>query len=162
MTGRRAQSTALVLVLRLGAALRLFPIWFGLPYPHARPDEETTLGHAAAILAGDPNPHFFNWPSLTFYVLAGLFGIASAIRPGITDPGYVLLARAAIALAGTATILVLARLGSRVADRTTGLLAAFFLSVAVLHVRDSHFAMTDVLMTLLVTASLALLVQALE
>ena len=41
MTRRRAQSTALVLVVLFGAALRLFPIWFGLPYPHARPDEET-------------------------------------------------------------------------------------------------------------------------
>ena len=151
-----------MLVVLLGAALRLFPIWFGLPYPHARPDEETTIGHAAAILAGDPNPHFFNWPSLTFYVLAALFAIAAAIRPAVTHADYVLIGRAAMALAGTATILVLARLGTRVAGRTTGLLAAFFLSVAVLHVRDSHFALTDVLMTLLVTGSLALLVHALD
>lgn len=162
MNGRRAESTALVVVVLLGAALRLVPIWFGLPYPHARPDEETTLGHAAAILAGDPNPHFFNWPSLTFYLFAGLFAIASAVRPAMTPAAYVLLARAAIAVAGTATIVVLARLGSRVADRSTGLLAAFFLSVAVLHVRDSHFALTDVLMTLLVTAALTVLVHALE
>lgn len=146
----------------MGAALRLYPIWFGLPYPHARPDEATALGHATAILAGDLNPHFFHWPSLTFYLFAGLFGLNSLVRRAAMDADLVLIARAAVALAGTATIVVLARLAGRVAGRATGLIAALFLSVAVLHVRDSHFALTDVLMTLLVTASLAMLVRALD
>jgi 4-amino-4-deoxy-L-arabinose transferase-like glycosyltransferase len=160
--GRLSRPATLALVVLLGAGLRLFPIWFGLPYPHARPDEATALGHAAAILAGDPNPHFFNWPSLTFYAFAGLFGLASLAGRTAVHADLVLIARAAVAIAGTATILVLSRLASRVADRTTGLVAAFFLSVAVLHVRDSHFALTDVLMTLLVTASLAMLAKALD
>ena len=160
--GRHAYSTALAFAVLLGAALRLFPIWFGLPFPHARPDEATALGHAAAILAGDPNPHFFHWPSLTFYAFAGLFGLASLVRGAAANADLVLIARAAVVIAGTATILVLARLALRVADRATSLLAAFFLSVAVLHVRDSHFALTDVLMTLLATASLAMLVKALD
>jgi Dolichyl-phosphate-mannose-protein mannosyltransferase len=45
---------------------------------------------------------------------------------------------------------------------TIGLLAALLLGVSLLHVRDSHFAMTDVLMTLLSTGSLALLLRALD
>jgi hypothetical protein len=57
---------------------------------------------------------------------------------------------------------VLFRLARRVAGETVGLLAAGFLAVAILHVRDSHFAMTDVLMTLLVTASLALILRGLD
>ena len=57
---------------------------------------------------------------------------------------------------------MLFRIGRRVAGDTVGILAAAFLAVAILHVRDSHFAMTDVLMTLLVTASLALLLRALD
>ena len=48
------------------------------------------------------------------------------------------------------------------AGDTTGILAAAFLAVAILHVRDSHFAMTDVLMTLLVTVSLALLLRGVD
>ena len=159
MSGGSAYRAALASIVLGGAAFRLFPIWFGLPYPHARPDEATTLGHAVAILAGDPNPHFFNWPSLTFYLFAGLFAIASAVRP-LEPTDLVLIGRAAVALAGTATIIVLARLGAKIGGRTTGLLAACFLSVATLHVRDSHFALTDVLMTLLVTLSLAFLVEA--
>src|SRR4029453_13720024 len=100
MSRGRTYPAALALIVLAGAALRFFPIWFGLPYPHARPDEETTVGHALGILAGDPNPHFFNRPSLPFYVLAGVFRIANAVMPAIPPAGYVVLARATIALAG--------------------------------------------------------------
>ena len=48
------------------------------------------------------------------------------------------------------------------ANTTTGLLAAFFLAVSILHVRESHFAMTDALMTSLLTASLTLLLRAID
>jgi 4-amino-4-deoxy-L-arabinose transferase-like glycosyltransferase len=153
-------------IVLVGALLRLFPIWFGLPYPHARPDEETAVAHALAIQHGDPNPHFFHWPSLTFYVLAALFEVASWIRwalvtnPVLTDADALVLARALVAVAGALTIVVVFRMATRIADSTTALLAAAFLAVALLHVRESHFAMTDVLMTLLVTVSLTLLLRA--
>ena len=64
----------LVLVLFAGALLRFVPIWFGLPYPLARPDEEVAIAHAVNALNGDLNPDFFHWPSLTFYVFAGALG----------------------------------------------------------------------------------------
>jgi hypothetical protein len=43
--------------------------------------------------------------------------------------------------------------GQRLFDRTTALIGAFFLACAALHVRDSHFGVTDVAATLLVTVS---------
>lgn len=159
---------ALLAIVVLGAILRLFPIWFGLPYLGARPDEETAVAHARAILGGDLNPHFFHWPSLTFYAFAALYGAASGIRralsldPALTAADHLLIARGFVALAGTLTIAVLFRMGRRVAGDTVGILAAALLAVAILHVRDSHFAMTDVLMTLLVTASLGLLLRAVD
>src|SRR5579862_5666583 len=73
-------SHALYLIVVVGALLRLFPIWFGLPYLRARPDEETALAHALEVLQGHLNPHFFHWPSLTFYVLAAVLDAASWIR----------------------------------------------------------------------------------
>jgi 4-amino-4-deoxy-L-arabinose transferase-like glycosyltransferase len=151
----------------LAAALRLFPVWFGLPYLSARPDEETAVGHALGVLGGDLNPHFFHWPSLTFYLFAAVYGAASwarrawALDPALTDVQRLLIARTCVALAGTLTVVALFGLARRMADQATGLLAALFFAVAILHVRESHFAMTDVLMTLLVTVSLALLVRAL-
>jgi hypothetical protein len=162
MSRRWAYPAALAQIVLLGAALRLFPIWFGLPYPHARPDEETTLGHAMAILAGDPNPHFFNWPSLTFYVLAGCSGsrppsCRRSRRPATSS----WRARRSPSRGRRRSS---SSRGSRRAPRIARrpFWRAGFLSVAVLHVRESHFALTDVLMTLLVTASLAVLVEALE
>lgn len=155
-------------IVAAGAVLRLFPIWFALEYPQARPDEAVAIDHASAALAGELNPRFFHWPSLTFYAFAAVFGAASGVRAVIWQDGMlegverVVIARAVVALAGTLTIVVLFSLARRAADTTTGLLAAAFLAVAILHVRESHFAMTDVLMTLLVTTSLALLVRAVD
>jgi hypothetical protein len=60
-------------------------------------------------------------------------------------------------LAGTVTLGVLFRMGRRIGGSAVGLVAALFLAVSILHVRESHFAMTDVLMTFFATTSLALL-----
>lgn len=161
-----AARRGLALILTVGALLRFVPIWFGLPYPLARPDEEVAIGRAVEALNGDLNPHFFHWPSLTFYVFAGALGAASGMREllGLDDPmtfaHRALVTRALVALCGTLTILVLFRLAQRVSGDRQALLAAAFLAVAVLHVRESHFAMTDALMTLLLWTSLALLLRA--
>ena len=152
----------------LGAVLRLHAIRFGLPYMRARPDEVEAVVHGQMVMRGDLNPHFFHWPSLTFYAFGAVFTAVSdvlgALSPGVvlSDAQYFVLARVVVALAGTATIAVLYDLARRIADAWTGIAAALFLAVAILHVRESHFAMTDTLMTLLVTASLALLARALN
>jgi 4-amino-4-deoxy-L-arabinose transferase-like glycosyltransferase len=152
-------------ILIAGAALRFFPLWFGLPYVRARPDEEVAVQRAVLVLSGDPNPHFFHWPSLTFYVFAAFFTAASSIFDGIgldfpdTTAARIVAGRLVVAAAGSITLAVVFVIGRRIADSATGLLAALFLAVAILHVRESHFAMTDALMTLLVTVSIALLLR---
>ena len=149
-------------IVLLAAALRLFPVWFGLPYPYARPDEAQAISGAVGVLAGDLNPHFFHWPSLTFYLFAAVLGIVSKVRSLVgIEPlplGTALItARVVVALAGALTTVPVFRLTRRIAGDRAGLLAAGFLAVAPLHVRDSHFAMTDVLMTLLLAMSLSCL-----
>ena len=57
------------------------------------------------------------------------------------------LGRAISAAFGTATIPLVYAIATRVAGRLAGLLSAAFLAFAVLHVRDSHFASTDISMT---------------
>jgi 4-amino-4-deoxy-L-arabinose transferase-like glycosyltransferase len=158
----------LVAIVALGAILRFFPIWFGLPYAQARPDETAALGLAVSVRSGDLNPHFFHWPSLAIYVFATLHAAMSGIRrvmgvsPELSFSELAISARAIVAAAGTLTIVVLFSMARRMGGTTIGLLAALFLAVSILHVRDSHFAMTDVLMTMLSTASLALLLRALD
>jgi 4-amino-4-deoxy-L-arabinose transferase-like glycosyltransferase len=155
-------------IVLVGAVLRFFPLWFGLPYLHARPDEEVAVFTSLKMLEGDFNPHFFHWPSLTFYVFGALFAPvywahrALAVEGDSGPATYFLLARGFVAGAGTMTIVVLFRMVRRFAGATAAGLAAAFLAVALLHVRDSHFAMTDVLMTLLATLSLAVLLRAID
>ena len=68
------------------------------------------------------NPHFFHWPSLTFYLFAGLFTAGSWIRcalfldPAPTELEQLIIARTFVALTGTLTIVVMFRLARRVAD----------------------------------------------
>ena len=158
----------LTAILMLGACLRFFPIWFGLTYQYSRPDETEAVGHALGMLGGDLNPHFFHWPSLTFYLFAAVFSVLSGIKkvlfddPVLTRDVAVLTGRLIVAAAGTLTIIPVYRLALRIWDWHAALAAAFFLAVAVLHVRDSHFAMTDVLMTLFVMLALARLVSAFD
>jgi hypothetical protein len=159
-----ASGRALLLILAIGFLLRIVPIWFGLPYPMARPDEETALGHAIAVMRGDLNPQFFHWPSLTFYVFGGVFALVSSLRSlwgagELPFDGLVLIGRGLVALLGTLSIYALFRLARTFADAVTAVIAAALFAVAMLHVRESHFAMTDVLMTLLVLVSLMLLLR---
>jgi 4-amino-4-deoxy-L-arabinose transferase-like glycosyltransferase len=156
----------LTVILLIALALRIFPVWFGLPYLQARPDEAVAISRASGILAGDFNPHFFHWPSLTFYVFAAALGTVSRLRslfgidPALPVDVALITARVVVAMAGTLTVIPLFRLGRCMAGQTAGVLAATFLAVVPLHVRDSHFAMTDVLMTLLCTMCLAALAAA--
>ena len=161
----------LVAIVALAAVLRFFPIAFGLPYAQARPDETAALGLAVSVRSGDFNPHFFHWPSLAIYLFAILHGTLSwsrriimgmGVSPDLSFGELVVTARAAVASAGTLTIVVLFSMARRMGGTTIGLLAALLLGVSLLHVRDSHFAMTDVLMTFLSTGSLALLLRALD
>jgi hypothetical protein len=150
-----------------GVILRVWGLWFGLPHAQARPDEVEAVSYALKIARGDLNPHFFHWPSLHLYILAFLFR-ADMVARGLPGPAgatptfehLVPLGRAYVAVAGVLTIPVLFLLARRAASPLAAIGAAALLAVAPLHVRDAHFAMTDVTMTLLVTASLWLIVEA--
>jgi hypothetical protein len=113
---------------------------------------------AVRVHQGDLNPRFFNWPSLYIYVVAGAYGLVFGASPGgvaeafARDPSQVyVVGRLLTALLGTATLAALYLTGRIAYGRAVGLLAAGFLAVDLLHVRDSHWVTTDVPLTLLVT-----------
>src|SRR5690349_2380540 len=102
----RSPSSSLGLVLVVGCLLRVIPIWFVLPYPMARPDEETALGHALDVMHGKWNPQFFHWPSLTFYLFGGVFALISWVRAlwtpdELSRDACVLIGRGLVAVCGT-------------------------------------------------------------
>lgn len=165
----------LLAILALAAGVRFWGIAFGLPDVDARPDETTVMNLAIGFFTGDLNPHFFNYPTLYPYCLFGLYAcyyvwgtlrgefasLSDLAARYASDPTrFFLLDRALSALAGTATVYVVYRIGSQLAGRRTGLIAAFFLALAHLHVRDSHFGVTDVAATLLITCSVLFILRA--
>lgn len=161
---------ALVAILVVAAALRVWAIDFCLPSPYCRPDEEAVGAIAMRIFARDPNPHWYDWPSLFLYLTAlalvpvfkvgqflgwyrGEFHFLQALS---ADPTAVYLsARLLSAGAGVLSVWLLYRTARRWFPRGESLTAAAFLAVAFLHVRDSHFGVTDVTATCVALASFA-------
>src|SRR6266576_6003016 len=75
----RGSRLLLAVILFIGSVLRIWGIWFGLPYPEARPDETALISLALPMTYSGFNPHFFHWPSLEIYVLAAVYRIHYSI-----------------------------------------------------------------------------------
>ena len=124
-------------------ALRLWGINFGLPAIY-RPDEDVVVGRAMGALHGVLDPHFANWPHLYMYISAAWLALLKPLFPLFGPAAPYLVVRLLDAAIGSATVLMLYRLGRRAYGELTGVLAALFLAVAFLAVRDSHFATIDI------------------
>lgn len=148
--------------------LRLYGIRFGLPLAEARPDELTIAFQAMKFGTFDFNPHSFNYPSLYkylvfllfggYYAVGRLFGIFSGqeefLRSFFTGAvEFRLLMRLLSAAMGTWGVgLLLGTPGGR-REGLAGMASASLLAGCFLHVRDSHFGVTDVSMVSLATAT---------
>lgn len=60
---------ALAAIVALAAVVRVWGLWYGLPHPLARPDEELVVGHAMALsLGGIDDEEAFPYPRLVYLV----------------------------------------------------------------------------------------------
>ena len=165
---QRAAATLFVSVaiLPVAAAARLWGIRFCLPHPYCRPDEDAISAIVGGFRGGDLNPHVFNYPALFMLAVAAVlltfagverllhkampFHFRSLLGEYSTTTIHYMVARLLSAVAGIASVWVIFRIGLRLFDRTTALAATALLGLAFLHVRDSHFGVTDVPMTFMV------------
>ena len=162
----------LAAILLLGLFLRFWGIQFGLPHPLTRPDEEFFVN--SALLPLDHfRPYDYVYPSLLRYILFFLYGLYFCIGKitgtfktlydfamlyAVDRSAFYLIARALSAILGTACVYALFRLAKRFLSQSTALVSAFFLSVAYLHVRNSHFGVSDVVMTFFVVVAVTAIV----
>ena len=157
----RSSRSILIVLIATGTILRLWGVRFGLPNPYARPDEEVIVDVALGFFR-DLNPHFFDWPTLFMYATAALYAVLFAFQRAIggavtgaavakasLEPILYLMPRLLSVAAGVLTIPVLYGTARELFSRRVAIVAAAFLTVAFLHVRDSHFGVTDVSMTFL-------------
>lgn len=149
----------LCLILAVGFAVRIIGIDFGLPFLYHN-DERFVVNYALAYGCGDLNPHFFRLPPLLSYALFFLYGLfylaglfLGAFK-SVADFGYLylndpttffLIGRVFCGLLfGLLSILFLYYLARDIFSERVGLLAALFLSLNFLHVRDSHYLYFDI------------------
>jgi hypothetical protein len=161
------ETQILLLLVLLGFFLRVWGITFGLPF-HYHPDEEQYVPQALGFLSGDLNPHDFVNPSLFKYTLgifyAACYFIMRATGSISSLAGFlqwinagpslaIALARLISAWAGTATCILVYKMGCRAYGRQVGLPAAVLLSGTFLHARDAHYGVNDTMAAFLVAVA---------
>jgi 4-amino-4-deoxy-L-arabinose transferase-like glycosyltransferase len=165
----------LTVLLAVAALARLWGLAFGLPHPMVRPDEDAVGAMAGAYYYGNLRPQIFDYPplfmlavALTLWVIFGeVPSLAARMNlhvgwPRLDLSAERIVARLLSAAAGVANVWLLYRVALRLFGRQTAFVSAAFLSLAFLHVRDSHFGVTDIAMTAMVTAGLLAIVQLAE
>ena len=157
-------------ILLAAALLRLSHINTGIPIA-VGPDEPQIMNRVAHMLkTGDFNPHFFDWPSLTFYlnlVVSCVVFLVGAMRglwsslDQIGAPELYLSGRVFTALLGTATVGV-TMAAARRWGTAAALVSGALMAVVPGHVRESHYVLTDVPTAFFTTLTLLLSLRALE
>lgn len=148
---RRRSLLALAGLLALAAALRVPGLRYGLPFPLLSPDEESIVPRAWELVhGGGLDPGWYDYPTLLLELLAPL-------QLPFDEPSYG-AGRAVAAAVGIGGVAAAWWLGRSAYGAAAGLLAGAACAVSTVHVVYSHMAVTDVLLTTLVTVSLALVV----
>ncbi len=148
-----------LVLVALAIIVRSVGLGFGLPHAVARPDEETLVGNALRLERVDGwNPSFFSYPSLMIYTAFGSYklllwgmqwgGATEAETMNalfIENPApFHLLLRIISVVCGSLTAAVVYLTARQLFGRRTALPAGLAICLCYLHVRDSHFGVTDV------------------
>lgn len=171
-TGRasRTDRAALCALLATALGLRVWNLTTGVPYD-VGVDEPQLVDRALRMMkTGDYHPHFFDYPGLYIYAQL-LVGVCRFVVGAVTGEFRSLAAftaehlypaaRLLTALLGAATVWVTLRVGVRW-GRREALMGALLMALLPLHVRESHFVLTDVPVTFLVTLALLTSIRAAE
>lgn len=170
MSERRRIGAIALGIFAAGVVLRFHGLGWGLPavfeeaYPFKKAWEMWGWGAGERF---DPNPHFFNYPTLYFYVQflgQGLLYLVHHVRGAVHSTvdfrvlyemdktSFYLLGRGVSALAGAATVFVTFAVGRRVGGLAVAAPAAALVAVNQTHIAKSQSIEVDVPMTLLAMA----------
>lgn len=154
---------ALAVITAIGGLFRFYNLGWGAPYYHFHIDEHFVFQGAdllrESMQKAAESPKYFMYGPLPGYMLNLLRWIYETFahtidlnvpRDLVT---YMVLGRGISAAFGTATIPLVYAVGTRLAGRLAGLVAATLLACAVIHLRESHFFSVDVSMTFFTVAA---------
>ncbi len=156
----RSSTLWLIAIIVFAATVRLVNInWDQTHFFH--PDERA-VSFAVQNLSFKPlqlNPHFFAYGTLPIYLAKITSSVLRLIDPrAATYDAIILNGRRLSAIIGTLTVVLIIFLGSRLYDRSVGLLAGLLLAACVLHIQNSRFVTVDVTLTFVVLLALYQLV----
>jgi len=170
------ESILIGIILLTALSVRLWGVNYDLPYIY-HPDEPGYIAISQNIFkTGDLNPHFFNYPSLFFYInalayipyyllgkLIGVFHTPNDILPpisltmGVTQaqmPTTVLLGRIVTISFGVGTVGLAYFVGKQITGRTAvGVLASLMVAIAPTNVWHSRLITPDTFVTFFSLAS---------
>ena len=148
----------LVALLLLGLGLRLWGIDWGLPERRTlHPDEyDFVVNHALEVSLRHPDPGFLNYPSFLCYSIAIVHKMLFHLGVGAGEPWRAhLVGRVIVAIYGTLTAGLASALARRLGAGMRGrLLAALWVTILPLSVSQSRIAVTDLMMTFWVLATI--------
>lgn len=139
---------ALAAILVLAAVLRVVGIRYGLPLAVLDPDEANIVPRAWRMAHGHLDPGWYDYPSLLMGLLAPVQAIFDA--PSL---GAARVVSVAVGLGGVGATWWL---GARAYGTRAAIVGSAAVAVSTTHVLYSRVAVTDVLVTLVITCVLAL------
>jgi len=167
----------LIIIFLIAFLLRIIKINYGLPYIY-HPDEPRYINIIQNIFkTGDLNPHFFNYPTLFFYlnaiaytpyyIIGKAIGVFSSrldilspiiLTMGTTKsplPSSIILSRLVTVIFGSLTIIMMFFIGKELTNRTSvGLLSAFLMAVCPVNIIHSRFITPDTFLVFFITTSI--------
>jgi 4-amino-4-deoxy-L-arabinose transferase-like glycosyltransferase len=166
--GANAYRVGAAAILVLAALLRFWALDSGLPNIRTRPDETEVINSTLGPARGDFDVDWVVYPSAYVYAcwIWGEVGIRTGQALGVVpvgaysavlrrSPAHVyLIQRVFSAAAGVAAVWLLMILARRGLGRAPALASGLLLATCFLHVRDSHAAKPDVLLSLAVLVAL--------
>lgn len=160
----RSSSVGLALVLATAAVLRYWGLGHGIPHAVSVDEPEIVERALHMMKTGTLNPNFFDYGQLHIYIqlvvsiarfLVGAVTGAWSSLAEASSASFYLWGRAVTATFGVATVLLVFRIGMRWGARHA-LLAAALMAVMPLHVRYSHYVLTDTPLTFFVALTMLL------
>ena len=166
----------IALILLIGVSLRIWGLNYDLPYIY-HPDEPLSLSIIQPLFkTGDLNPHFFQYPSVFYYInaiayvpyyligkLLGIFTSRNDILApislimGLTKaplPSTILLGRIITVVFSAGAVLLTYIIGKQLTGKAiVGLLAALMLAVAMPNVSLSRYIAPDTFVVFFATAA---------
>jgi hypothetical protein len=139
----------IMLIVVIAFSFRIYGIEFGLP-GRFHPDETPKFNAIQRMVAfNEWNPKYFLHPSFLLYSSLFVERILEVLGVGWDFNSLVRLSgRVVSALAGTASVLLVYFIGSRLYSRFVGIVASLLLALFPLHITSSRYMKEDALMVM--------------